>query len=69
MGGRSLLPAGVISVEGEFERGDAVRVLNPDGREVARGLERLFGDRRRAGSCGTKAVKSKPCSATVAAMR
>jgi len=38
MGGRSLLPAGVTSVEGEFERGDAVRVLNPDGREVARGL-------------------------------
>ena len=38
MGGRSLLPAGVISVEGEFERGDAVRVLSPDGREVARGL-------------------------------
>ncbi len=38
MGGRSLLPAGVTAVEGEFERGDAVRVLNPDGREVARGL-------------------------------
>ena len=38
MGGRSLLPAGVTSVEGEFERGDAVRVLSPDGREVARGL-------------------------------
>ncbi len=38
MGGRSLLPAGVTSVEGEFERGDAVRVLSPDGREAARGL-------------------------------
>jgi len=38
MGGRSLLPAGVTSVEGEFERGDALRVLSPDGREVARGL-------------------------------
>jgi glutamate 5-kinase len=25
-------------VEGEFERGDAVRVLSPDGREAARGL-------------------------------
>ena len=37
-GGRSLLPAGVTQVEGEFERGDAVRVLSPDGREVARGL-------------------------------
>ncbi len=38
MGGRSLLPAGVTSVDGEFERGDAVRVLSPDGREAARGL-------------------------------
>jgi glutamate 5-kinase len=38
MGGRSLLPAGVTAVDGAFERGDAVRVLSPDGREVARGL-------------------------------
>ncbi len=36
--GRSLLPAGVASVDGDFERGDAVRVLSPDGREAARGL-------------------------------
>jgi glutamate 5-kinase len=41
MGGRSLLPAGVTSVEGEFERGDAVRVLSPDGREAARGLSAI----------------------------
>ena len=38
LGGRSLLPAGVTAVDGAFERGDAVRVLSPDGREVARGL-------------------------------
>ena len=36
--GKSLLPAGVTRVEGEFERGDAVRVVNPEGHEVARGL-------------------------------
>jgi len=36
--GKSLLPAGVAQVEGEFERGDAVRVLDKRGREVARGL-------------------------------
>jgi len=36
--GKSLLPAGVAKVEGEFERGDAVRVLDKRGREVARGL-------------------------------
>ena len=36
--GKSLLPAGVASVDGDFERGDAVRVLDKTGREVARGL-------------------------------
>ncbi len=36
--GRSLLPAGVSAVEGQFERGDAVVVLGSDGVEVARGL-------------------------------
>ncbi len=37
-GGKSLLPAGVKKIEGRFERGDAVCVIDPDGREVARGL-------------------------------
>jgi glutamate 5-kinase len=36
--GRSLLPAGVRAVTGDFARGDAVRVLGPDGAELARGL-------------------------------
>ena len=36
--GRSLLPAGVIKVEGRFERGDAVIVTDDQGNEVARGL-------------------------------
>jgi glutamate 5-kinase len=36
--GRSLLPAGVISVDGEFERGDAVIILDTDGHELGRGL-------------------------------
>jgi glutamate 5-kinase len=36
--GASLLPAGVRGVEGNFARGDAVRVLAPDGTEIARGL-------------------------------
>jgi glutamate 5-kinase len=37
-GGKSLLPAGVIKVEGGFGRGDAVVVRGPDGTEVGRGL-------------------------------
>jgi glutamate 5-kinase len=37
-GGKSLLPAGVTEVSGAFERGDAVRVRDAEGREIARGL-------------------------------
>jgi len=36
--GKSLLPAGVIKVEGGFGRGDAVVVRGPDGAEIGRGL-------------------------------
>jgi glutamate 5-kinase len=36
--GKSLLPIGVVEVSGEFERGEVVACLDPDGREVARGL-------------------------------
>jgi glutamate 5-kinase len=37
-GGRSLLPAGVIKVDGRFASGDAVIVRGPDGTEIGRGL-------------------------------
>ncbi len=36
--GRSLLPAGVRDVEGEFERGDAVAITDDDGRRIACGI-------------------------------
>jgi glutamate 5-kinase len=36
--GRSLLPAGITAVAGEFGIGDPVRCIDPAGREVARGL-------------------------------
>ena len=36
--GRSLLPAGVIRIDGAFARGDAVVIRGPDGAEVGRGL-------------------------------
>jgi len=39
-GGRSLLPAGVRSVEGDFDVDDAVEVAGPDGRPFAKGLSR-----------------------------
>lgn len=36
--GKSLLPIGVVEVQGEFVRGDVVACIGPDGREIARGL-------------------------------
>ena len=37
-GDKSLLPVGVISVEGDFVRGDLVACVDVDGRQIARGL-------------------------------
>jgi glutamate 5-kinase len=45
--GRSLLPAGVTAVDGEFERGDAVSVVAAEGRELARGLVAYAADEAR----------------------
>lgn len=36
--GRSLLPVGVVAVQGEFQRGAAVACVDSSGREIARGL-------------------------------
>jgi glutamate 5-kinase len=35
---KSLLPAGVRDVRGDFERGDAVELLDPQGRRVGYGI-------------------------------
>ncbi|MBF0338707.1 MAG: glutamate 5-kinase [Nitrospirae bacterium] len=36
--GKSLLPSGITSLEGEFERGDALYCVNPEGGRIAKGL-------------------------------
>jgi glutamate 5-kinase len=36
--GKSLLPIGVIAVNGTFERGDLVACIDQEGVEIARGL-------------------------------
>jgi glutamate 5-kinase len=36
--GKSLLPAGVTATRGQFERGDTISVLAPNGTEIARGI-------------------------------
>jgi glutamate 5-kinase len=46
--GKSLLPAGVRAVEGDFEKGDAVVVVDENGRAVARGLAAYGADQARA---------------------
>src|SRR4051812_22539234 len=35
---KSLLPAGIVKVEGDFERGDVVLIQSADGKPIARGL-------------------------------
>ncbi|MGE8374792.1 MAG: PUA domain-containing protein, partial [Diaphorobacter nitroreducens] len=36
--GKSLLPIGMVAVEGDFVRGDVIAVRDPGGTEIARGL-------------------------------
>jgi glutamate 5-kinase len=36
--GRSLLPAGIVRVDGAWERGQTIRIFDPNGVELARGL-------------------------------
>ena len=36
--GKSLLPAGIIKIEGSFKRGDTISLLNINGQEIAKGL-------------------------------
>jgi len=45
--GKSLLPAGVVSVAGNFHRGDTIAIIGTDGREIARGLAGYDADEAR----------------------
>jgi glutamate 5-kinase len=53
--GKSLLPAGVTSIEGTFERGVCLRILGPDGKEIARGISAYT-------SAETLAIHGRPSS-------
>lgn len=52
-GGKSLLPIGVISVEGDFHRGDVIAVRRGGGAEVGRGLSNY-------GSAEARLIARKP---------
>jgi len=47
MSGKSLLPAGVRAVSGQFSRGDTVAIIGTEGREIARGLAGYDADEAR----------------------
>jgi glutamate 5-kinase len=53
--GKSLLPIGVVAVEGSFGRGEVVGCYGPDGVEIARGLVNY-------GSQDTARIVRKPSS-------
>ncbi len=65
--GKSLLPAGIVAVEGSFERGDCVVVRTVRCRG-GRGLA-AYASADISQIAGIRAVKSRRFSATVAAMR
>ncbi|KMP11782.1 glutamate 5-kinase [Candidatus Nitromaritima sp. SCGC AAA799-A02] len=55
---KSLLPAGVVRVEGKFEFGNAVRIIDDEGTEIARGLVNYnFRDLDRIKGMKTSAVR------------
>jgi len=57
--GRSLLPVGVVAVEGRFGRGDAVTVRNAAGRDLARGLVAYDSDEaRRICGCHSEEISA-----------
>ena len=45
--GNSLLPVGVVRIDGDFARGDAVVIRGPDGGEIGRGLSAYDADEAR----------------------
>ncbi len=58
--GRSLLAVGVTEVSGDFERGDLVSCVDPDGREVARGLVNYRADEvRKISGCASSVIAEK----------
>jgi glutamate 5-kinase len=58
--GKSLLPVGVKGVTGEFERGEVVAVVDPDGHEIARGLTNYSaGEARRIAGKPSSAIEAE----------
>ena len=58
--GNSLLPVGVVSVSGDFRRGDVVSISGPDGRELGRGLAEYSHDEAdRISGCQSEQIEQR----------
>jgi glutamate 5-kinase len=58
--GRSLLPSGIVAVDGDFSTGDVVAVVGPDGKEIARGLVNFdVGEARRILGVRTQDIEAR----------
>lgn len=58
-GGKSLLPSGIRSIDGEFDRGDAVRLCTLDGKEFAKGVTNYSSlELLRIMGCKTKEIET-----------
>jgi glutamate 5-kinase len=60
-GGKSLLPIGVVEVQGDFQRGDVIAVRGAVGKELARGLANYS-------STETRLIARKPSTQIEAAL-
>ena len=60
LAGRSLLPAGIITVEGEFQRGDTIAIVDTDQHELARGIVAYAsGDLNRIIGCQSEEIEER----------
>jgi glutamate 5-kinase len=58
--GKSLLPAGIVAVTGEFDRGSCLSVKAPDGRELARGISAYDSSEARAiAGCSSDRIEAR----------
>lgn len=59
LGGASLLPGGIVGVDGEFARGDLVEIVGPEGGVAARGLcQYAAGEVRRLAGRHTRDIEA-----------
>ena len=58
--GNSLLPVGIVSISGDFRRGDVVNISGPDGAELGRGLAEYSGEETgRIAGCRSEHIEAK----------